>query len=318
MYGWGGDDVKNWKKPGAYNYDSARRGYLGKLSADAAAKGPRTYASRSRPDMKLVDPRGKTLETDCANPVVLCVDGTGSMQTWPAEIFDRLPLFYQTLSQYRPDVEISFSVIGDATSDQWPCQVGAFDKGVALDGILKALKPEGGGGGQHFESYELWAYFMAKQVKAPKAVSPMMIVMGDEAFYDQVDPAQAKEYLGLELQGPADANAVWKELGQRWDVYILRKEYAGLDEEIRTQWQNALGRQKVIPITDPQRCVDVAMGLIARKWGQFGDFTKNLSARQDADGIGTVMNSLRAAGTPVVGSKSLTKGAGGMRSKPLV
>ena len=33
---------------------------------------------------------------------------TGSMQTWPAEIFDRLPLLYNTLAQYRPDLEVLF------------------------------------------------------------------------------------------------------------------------------------------------------------------------------------------------------------------
>ena len=33
------------------------------------------------------------------------------MASWPFEIFDRLPLLYNTLSQYREDLEICFAAI---------------------------------------------------------------------------------------------------------------------------------------------------------------------------------------------------------------
>ena len=36
------------------------------------------------------------------------------MASWPFEIFDRLPLLFNTLSQYREDLEICFAAIGDA------------------------------------------------------------------------------------------------------------------------------------------------------------------------------------------------------------
>ena len=45
---------------------------------------------------------------------------TGSMANWPFEIFDRLPLLYNTLSQYREDLEICFAAIGDAGVDRSP------------------------------------------------------------------------------------------------------------------------------------------------------------------------------------------------------
>ena len=93
-----------------------------------------------------MDPKGKELSTASENPIVIAVDGTGSMATWPGEIFDRLPLLYQTLSKYKPDVELTFSVIGDANSDVWPVQIPHFGQGPTLDDYLKALQPEGGGG----------------------------------------------------------------------------------------------------------------------------------------------------------------------------
>ena len=186
MYSWG-NDTNAWKNPGTYDFGSARRTYLDKAEEVAAKEGPRTYVASITPKMALVDPKGRNIISDSENPILVLVDGTQSMQDWPAKIFDRLPLMYQTLTKYRKDVEISFSVIGDANSisgacDKWPVQVGNFakgpgesPKGKTLDDYLKALTPEGGGGPGIREGYELWAYFLQESCKTPKAKSPFVI-----------------------------------------------------------------------------------------------------------------------------------------------
>ncbi|MEK6964422.1 MAG: hypothetical protein AABX70_08440 [Nanoarchaeota archaeon] len=320
MYSWG-DDTKNWKSPGAYDYGSARAPYLDDLKKEAAAKGSeRSYSKKKAPNLDLVDPNGKTISSDSEDPVILAVDGTGSMKTWPAEIFDRLPLLYQTLSKYKPCVDISFSVIGDANSDQWPVQISNFGKGPTLDDYLKALQPEGGGGPGIRESYELWAYFMMSRCTTPNAKDPFMIIMGDEKFYDTINPAQVKKHLGVTTQA-LDAVEVWKELGQRYDIRFLRKEndMPGKNPEIIAKWEEALGPGHIVPVYDPMRVVDVAMGLIAQRWGNFGDFKTNLSARQDAGGIEAVMTSLRAAPGLPPGMKSKLKlTAGSKKSTSLL
>ncbi len=306
MYSWG-DDTNTWNKPGAYDYGSARRAYLDSIKKEAEDKGPRTYVTKKKPNLSIVDPKGKTITTESANPIIIGVDGTGSMQTWPAEIFDRLPLLYQTLSKYRPDTELSFSVIGDAAADNWPVQMTNFGKGPTLDDYLKAVKAEGGGGPGIRESYELWAYAIDKKVTTPKATSPFLIIMGDEKFYDTIKPEQVKHYLGETLQSPVDAREIWKSLATKFNMYFLRKSYPGHDEEIKSQWEEVIGPQKVIPLTDPTRVVDVAMGIIAKQWGQLGDFTNNLSARQDGKSVKTVLESLRAAPVIDTSMKSKTK-----------
>src|SRR3989344_3501041 len=227
MYSWG-DDTSTWKKPGGYDYGSARKPYLDDLAKEADAKGPRTYASKKGPNLQFVDPNGKTISTESANPLVLLVDGTGSMQTWPAEIFDRLPLLYQTLSKYRQDMEVTFSVIGDANSDQWPVQVSEFGKGPMLDDYLKAVHAEGKGGPGIRESYELWAYFMLEHCKTPKAERPLMVIMGEEKFYETLSPEQVKKYIGHDIQA-MDSRNVWQQLAHRFYIYLLRKSYAGRD-----------------------------------------------------------------------------------------
>jgi hypothetical protein len=263
----------------------------------AAKKGGRTYLdSRRQPDLDLASPRGKTFATDSANPVLVAVDVTGSMATWPAAIFDRLPLLYQTLSQYREDVAISFAAIGDATCDRFPLQVTDFDRGAALDEKLAALYGEGGGGGGGRESYELYAWFVANRVRVENAPRPYLIIYGDEGFYPEVDPAQVRHHVEGGLESPASSLAVWRGLAERFELYLLRKTY-GTDREDRAiveQWREAIGPERILTVHDEERAVDLALGIVARSWGRFEDFERNMEARQPTEKVKALVNSLDA------------------------
>ncbi len=296
MYSWG-PSTDDWAKPGAYSFDAARKAAMDTDAALAAKKGGRTYLEGKKgPDLDLVDPRGKRLTTESANPILVAVDVTGSMAHWPAEIFDRLPLLYQTLSQYRQDVAVSFAAIGDATTDRFPLQVTDFEKGAALDEHLAALYGEGGGGGGAKESYELYAWFVQNRVFTPKAEKPFLIIYGDEGFYEKVSPAQLSHYVGASVEEPVSSRAVFEDLMARFEVYLLRKDYGAEDEDkkILAQWQKVLGPQRVIPVHDEERAVDLALGLIARAWGRFEDFEKNMRARQPVAKVEALANSLDA------------------------
>lgn len=325
MYSWG-DDTAVWKKPKSYDYGSARAGYLEDLAKKSKLDGERTYLnskSKKGPKMDLVDPKGRTITTESPNPVIIGVDGTGSMQTWPAEIFDRLPLMYQTLSKYRPDIELSFSVIGDAGSDKWPVQISNFGKEVKLDQYLKALCPEGGGGPGVRESYELWGHYVSEHVLTPKASKddkPFLIIMGDEAFYNKIDNKQATHYLGDGLQVPLESMAMWKKLDDRFNIYLLRKSYPGYDDKIKAQWAEAIGQQKIISAESAERVVDQAIGIIAKGWGQYTiDFKKSMAARQDDDVVAKVDESIRAVPEEMIAAASKkSKALSTPKSKKLI
>ena len=116
MYSWD-EDTSGWYGSAAYSY-STKGATKRKAAAERAkAHGPRTYARKSGPNEKIIDPR-KTIRSKSANPLIIAVDVTGSMASWPFEIFDRLPLLYNTLAQYRDDLEICFAAIGDAAVDR--------------------------------------------------------------------------------------------------------------------------------------------------------------------------------------------------------
>lgn len=282
MYGWG-DDMSDWARPSAYAYSGSSRARRSRRKAAKQSKqrGGRSYLDRPAPDMSLVDPCGKVISTRSENPIVVAVDVTGSMSHWPYEIFDRLPLLYQTLSQYREDVEISFVAIGDATSDRYPLQVCDFAKGIALEDQLNGLYGEGGGGGTVRESYELFAYYLLNNCRAPEAKRPFLILYGDEGFYEDVSAKHIRHYLGGQASRSVSSLRIWKALSESWNIFHLRKPYGrGHDADIEDQWAEAIGRERIVELSSPERAVDLALGLIARSWGHFDDFTENMSARQ--------------------------------------
>lgn len=304
MYCWG-DDMSGWERPEAYAYKGPAAARAARAAAKEASdqRGGRRYLQRREPDLSVVSPQHKVIETRSANPIVVAVDVTGSMAHWPFEIFDRLPLLYQTLAQYRPDVELCFAAIGDAHSDRFPLQVGQFARGLALEDQLGALYGEGGGGGGARESYELFAAFLLERARAPEAVRPLLIVFGDEGFYPTVDPKQATYHFGADLAAEGarrralDSAQVWRAVAEAWSVFHLRKPYGEPggreDRQIQAQWEDVLGPERIIALDSAERAVDVALGLIARLWGHYADFETNMSARQDAAKVRAVGERLR-------------------------
>lgn len=278
MYSWD-EDTSDWYGSAKYAYKPAASAKRGEAAERARAAGPRTYGGKSGPNEKIIDPR-KRIRSESKNPLIVAVDVTGSMASWPAEIFDRLPLLFNTLSQYRPDVEICFAAIGDAGYDRWPLQVTTFASGFDLEQLLAGIYGEGGGGDAP-ESYGLFAHWVNTHVEVPNAEEmPFLIVFGDITMHPTVPAAQIQHYLG---DNAKDANAIaeWQKVAQKWNTWFLRRPTGQPGDQVDEQWSKAIGAQKIIRIEDEQRAVDYAMGLVARSWGYFGDFQDNMRARQD-------------------------------------
>ena len=221
------------------------------------------------------------------------------MASWPGEIFDRLPLLYQTLSQYKEDLEISFAAIGDAYCDDYPLQVNDFAKGLELEDKIKALGCEGGGGGQISESYELFGHYLLNNCNVSNAQSPFLFIYGDEKFYNTVNANQVQHYIGGQMKQDTKSSDVWNKIQQKFNLYFLHKPYGygnsdSIDKQVIEHWSKVIGPQKIIELPSCERAVDIAIGIVAKYWGQYSDFKDNLSARQDDPSIKeSVYHSLR-------------------------
>ena len=295
MYTWE-EDTTTWYGKGDYRYGATGADVRGAAAERAIAGGPRTYAGKDGPNEKIITPT-KRIRSESANPVIVAVDVTGSMASWPAEIFDRLPLLFNTLSQYRPDLEICFVAIGDAAVDRWPLQATSFASGFDLEQQLGALYGEGGGGDAP-ESYGLFARWVNTHVEIPNATEPpFMMVFGDITMHPKTPRAQVKAVLGddtLSAFGLGDYDSIdeWRQVSKRWNTWFLRRPNGSKGDAVDKQWAQAIGEKKIFHIQDEQRAVDYAMGLIARAWGNFNDFKTNMLARQSIEKVGEVSKPL--------------------------
>jgi hypothetical protein len=310
MYTWE-EDTSTWYGKGKYKY-KGRGADRRKTAADRArTAGPRSYDRKKGPNEKIIDP-SKRIETQSRNPVIVAVDVTGSMANWPFEIFDRLPLLYNTLSQYREDLEICFAAIGDAAVDDWPLQVTTFAAGFDLEQLLGSLYGEGGGGDAP-ESYGLFAHWVNTHVKIPDLDEPpFLIVFGDVTMHTKVPKAQIEHYLGDRTRGDVDAIRSWQQVSKRWNTWFLRRPTGKPGDVVDQQWGEAIGEQKIFHIQDEQRAVDYAMGLVARAWGYFADFQDNMRARQSEETVQSVSAPI-AMKCPICGAP-IPVGASGMFS----
>jgi len=286
MYSWD-EDTSTWY--GSADYSYATRGATKRRSAADRAKalGPRTYEKKAGPNEKIIDP-SKTITTISGNPLIIAIDVTGSMADWPFEIFDRLPLLYNTLSQYREDVEICFAAIGDAAVDRWPLQVTTFASGFDLEQLLGSLYGEGAGG-DAAESYGLFAQWVNTHVKIPDLQEkPFLIVFGDAPMHPTIPTSQIAHYLGDKPAKDVDTYKAWNQVIRNWNTWFLRRPTGKPGDLVDTQWGKAIGEQKIFHIDDEQRAVDYAMGLIARAWGHFDNFQENMRARQSEEKVKSV------------------------------
>ncbi|MGD8625638.1 MAG: hypothetical protein PVF47_13390 [Anaerolineae bacterium] len=286
MYSWN-EDTSTWYGKGKYKYKGAGADRRKEAADRADEHGPRTYKHKKEPNEKIISPQ-KHVRTESTTPLIVAVDVTGSMASWPFEIFDRLPLLYNTLSQYRPDLEICFAAIGDAAVDRWPLQVTTFASGFDLEQLLNSLYGEGGGGDAP-ESYGLFAQWVNSHVTIPKLQEPpFLIVYGDVTMHAKVPKNQIAHYLGDEVGRDVDAVKAWRQVGKTWNTWFLRRPTGKPGDRVDQQWGKAIGEQKIFHIQDEQRAIDYAMGLIARAWGYFGDFQDNMRARQSEDKVASV------------------------------
>lgn len=284
MYSWD-EDTSGWYGAKKYRYEpaSAKAAKARRSSAARAkAKGPRTYEADSKrgPNEKITDPT-KHIKSTSKNPVIIAVDVTGSMSSWPREIFDRLPLLFNTLSQYREDLEISFVAIGDSGYDKWPLQCTTFASGYDLEQLLGGIYGEGGGGDAP-ESYGLFAHWVNTHVTVPNVdEDPFLIVFGDIHMHPTTPAAHIHDVMGDVVPRDIDSIKAWHTVTKTWNTWFLRRPTNKQGDMVDQQWGRAIGSQKVFHIADELRAVDTAMGLIARAWGEFDNFQENMLARQD-------------------------------------
>lgn len=292
MYSWG-DDISDWANPNAYAFDAKTKAEREAAAQQSKAQGPRAYTQKNAPILARTNPQ-KSISSQSSTPMIIAVDITGSMARWPFEIFDRLPLLYQTLSQWRQDLEISFMAVGDAMAQNYPFQVTQFARGFELESELGALHGESGGDNNPPESYGLVPWYIQNRVTVRNDIEkPFCIIFGDVRMEPAVTSPMFRKVFDIEWQ-KTDSVALFQRVSQSWDLRFLCLP-PPLEKQniIDEQWADAIGRENIMHIADGFRSVDFAMGLVAKRWGHLDDFERNLSARQTPEAVRSVISALK-------------------------
>lgn len=210
-------------------------------------------------------PLDRRLSCKSKSPIVVAIDGTGSMGNDAYIIYDKMPMFYgQILMQgYLEDPAISFAVVGDAYSDQAPIQICDFEQGTALDEWLKKLWIEGNGGGQSKESYDLTAYYYANYCDLKNATLPFFFFIGDEGYYTKTEGGFINSHIGGK-KTDVPAGTTFKKLNEMFNVFLIHKPYSSSeDSAILEQWKKVVNPERILILEDSKAIVDVMLGAIA-------------------------------------------------------
>lgn len=286
----------------------AGRGYDSD-GADADAK-PKSGTTVRKP--KEVYKLPAKLVCNSKNPLTIAFDVTGSMQQWPKKLFEKLPyLWHEAASEYLgPNACISFAAFDDIhVTTERALQVTEFKAAKELDDSLKSIELTGNGGGSDEESSELIAAYYLKNVEyaVPTLGKPIFILITDEKAYPNITSATAKNF-GINIQSTMKTEEVFRELQDKYEVYLILKPNSYLHDKIHAFWKGILNEQRIAVLDDPNRIADVIFGILAAVTGKEDYFKHELEDRQlkDTGGDKKVETVYKALETIHAGARAKT------------
>ena len=202
--------------------------------------------------------------------VIVVIDGTGSMGDDTFIIRDKIVMIQGQIERqgYLNNPMIMICIVGDAYSDKWPLQVCRPARGDALIEEIEKTYPEGFGGANHHESYELMAKYLLDHVLLPGGGEPFLFWFGDEGIQSPLNPSQVQEHIGDSVE-KEDSKEVFKKLCEKFNVWYFHMDYhtGGLDGEIVDQWKDYIDAERVLRIITPKAMADDMLGIIAVSTG---------------------------------------------------
>lgn len=215
------------------------------------------------PNLNIKGKVRECVDTDAMSnitPIVIGMDVTRSRGEDAKQVYERLEpmLGALHLAGAVTDPQLLFAAIGDAKSDRAPIQIGQFESDDRMDRDLSRMWLEEGGGGTGEESYELFAYVMARKTVVDaidkRGQKGFCFITGDEAPYPIVSADEVKRHIGDELDGDLSTPAIFAELQKRFLTFLLypakpmeeRKD--DIDAEIRQRLLKAGGRFENVSI----------------------------------------------------------------------
>lgn len=204
--------------------------------------------------------------------IITGVDVTGSMGVLAETIAkEGLGTLFDEILKRKPvtDPHLMFMAIGDAYCDNSPLQVSQFEADARIIDQLKDIHVEGGGGGNHSESYNLPWYFAAMHTSIDcfekRKKKGYLFTIGDEEYPSALTVKQIQRICGDKVQSDMSSDDLFKMASKMYHVFhliVAEGGYVvghGLDR-VKKSW-SSLG-QNVMVLSDYRRLSEVIVSTI--------------------------------------------------------
>lgn len=206
-------------------------------------------------------------------PIAVVLDVTASNSYAARAVHSKLPLLFGLLQRkgYVEDPQVNIIAIGDANCDRVPLQVGQFESDIRIADQVAAVYLENGGGGQHHETYELAAYYLARHTHLEsfhrQGRRGYVIFIGDEMPYDIVRRSQVESLIGDVLEADIPTKEVFEELQTQYEPFFLfQAQGSHIEDQILPTWKELLGENAQV-LDDPNLVCEFIAGLLAMREG---------------------------------------------------
>lgn len=189
-----------------------------------------------------------------STPIVIGLDVTGSMGDLAELIVKKGlgPIFEKLIEKKVVAYpHVCYMGIGDELYDKSPYQMTQYETEITLAAPqIEKIHLEGGGGGNHFESY-IGAWLLAHRKTnsdnwEKRGKKGFIITIGDERPTKLVSAEYFSKYTGIEISQNLSPQEVLKEVSTRWNVFhilVAEGNYCrqhGI-ENVGKEWAEVLG-----------------------------------------------------------------------------
>ncbi len=193
-----------------------------------------------------------------STPVLVGLDVTGSMGFIPERLVKGgLGTFINGILQRKPisDPHLLFMGIGDAVAgDRAPLQVTQFESDNRICDQLMDIYLEGGGGGNHFESYDLAWAFATHRTRTDawdkRKTKGFLFTIGDEEFPASTSTSYLERVFKNDRPQDPSPISLLSSAQERYHVFhliITEGSYAKRDlKKVVNSWQQHLQRRAIV------------------------------------------------------------------------
>ncbi len=206
-----------------------------------------------------------------STPIILASDVTGSMgylahalmqnglNTLATEIYQRRPV---------TDPHVMVMAVGDATVDRAPLQVTQFEADIRLADQVRRLWIEGGGGGNHGESYSAAHWFAGERTDVDSVLlrgkKGYLFTIGDEPNLDGMSRGELERVFGERFERGLSARECLALAERSYEVFhvVIMEGYAGRGfAAVMETWEPLLpGR--ILVLEDHRRLAEAVVSAI--------------------------------------------------------